>query len=283
MILRDLRNSSTFAVRLNMEPGEDRLYRWLATRLALLVPLLLPTGCANRPYLDRALMAERGSALRNEGVAGTYRPGCPDVLEFTVAGRPDLTGQREIGPDGRVELGPLGRVRIEGLPLEEIGPRVAQEGGLSPERVQVRVVDFRSQPVYLIGQVMGQQRAVPYMGPETVLDLLKRAGGITPGAAPESVYVVRSRVAEGGRPEVFHIDLRAVVSGRDAQTNIRVEPFDQVFVGESRRSSLERCLPPWLRPTYEALCGLRRTPRRGPERLWAGRAAAERTFRGTSD
>src|SRR5262249_30194871 len=211
MILRGLRNFSTLPVRPNMDPGEGRLYRWLASRLALLVPLLLPAGCANRPYLDRALMAERGSAVRNEGVAETYRPGCPDVLEFTVAGRPDLTGQREIGPDRRRELGPLGRVRVEGLPLEEIGPRVAEQGGLSAERVQVRVVDFRSQPVYLIGQVMGQQRAVPYMGPETVLDLLKRAGGITPGAAPESGYVVRSRVAAGGRPEVLPRDRRAVV------------------------------------------------------------------------
>lgn len=266
-----------------MKAGEGRLYRWFATRLALGLLLLLPAGCAHRPYLDHALMAERGSAVRNEGVPEVYRPGCPDVLEVTVAGRPDLTGPRVIGPDGRIDLGPVGRVRLEGLLVEEIGPRVAEETGLAPERVRVRVADYRSQQVYVIGQVMGQQRAVPYRGPETVLDLLQRAGGITAGAAPESVYVVRSRVAEGGRPEVFHIDLPSVVSGRDTQTNVRLQPFDQVYVGESRRSSLEKCLPPWLRPTYAALCGMRRTPRRDSERLWAGRSVGVSAYRGTSD
>ena len=255
----------------------------MAGRLAAALLLLLPAACANRPYLDRALMTERGGPGRSEGVVEAYRPGCPDVLDLTVAGRPDLTGPRTLGPDGRIDLGALGRVRVEGLPVEEIAARVAEQGGLPPERVRVRVAEFHSQQVYLIGQVMGQQRAVPYQGPETVLDLLQRTGGVTAGASPESVYVVRSRVAEGGRPEVFHIDLAAVVSGRDAQTNVRVQPFDQVFVGESRRSSLEKCLPPWLRPTYGALSGLRRPPAEGPGRAWAGRPAGAGTYRGAAE
>lgn len=254
--------------------------------------LLLLVGCAGRrPYLDRAISAERGAAARNQGVAHAYQPGCPDLLEFQVAGRPDLTGTREIGPDGRVELGPLGRVRVEGLSVAEIGARVAEQAGLGLERVRVQVTDFRSQQVYVIGEVMGQQRAVPYQGPETVLDLLKRAGGVTAGAAPESVYVVRSRVAEGGRPEVFHVDLHAAVSGGDPKSNVRLMPFDQVFVGESRRSALEKCMPPWLRPTYEALAGLRRAPSqrtaeppaRSTERAWAERAPTRATYRGTVD
>ncbi len=273
-----------------MEPGEARSVRRPTARVLAGLLLLLPTACASRPYIDRAVMAERGTAARNEGVAQAYLPGCPDMLEFAVPGRPDLTGQRAIGPDGRVECGPLGRVRVEGLTGDEIAARVAELAGLPPERVNVRIAAFRSQQVYVIGQVMGQQRAVPYQGPETVLDLLKRAGGVTSGAAPQSVYVVRSRVAEGGRPEVFHVDLQAVVSGNDAQTNVRLLPFDQVIVGESRRSSLEKCLPPWLRPAYAALAGMRRVPGRKPapqgadlERTWAGRAAPGGTFRGTAE
>src|SRR5262249_11528693 len=124
-----------------MEPGEGRLYRWLASRLGAALLLLLPAACANRPYLDRALMAERGSGARNEGVAAAYRVGCPDVLELGVAGRPDLSGPHEVGPDGRVELGPLGRVRVEGLTPEEVAAQVADQAGLPPERVRVRVAE----------------------------------------------------------------------------------------------------------------------------------------------
>lgn len=265
-----------------MEAGEGRLYRLPLLAAAFL--MLLPAGCAHRPSVDRALLAENGTAARNEGVADVYRPGCPDILEVSVAGRPDLTATVVLGADGRVELGNLGRVRVEGLSLEQIGPAIAAEAQLPADRVHVRVAEYRSQHVYLIGQVIGKQRAVPFTGPETVLDLLKRAGGITPGAAPDSVYVVRSRVAEGGRPEVFHIDLEAVLSGENVQTNIRLQPFDQIFVGESRRSSLEKCLPPWLRPTYATLTGLRRGSRPGPaERLWAGQPALAGITRGSSD
>ena len=37
----------------------------------------------------------------------------------------------------------------------------------------------------------------------------------------------------------------------DWKTNVRLQPFDQVYIGRSHRCSLERCLPPWLRPLYE--------------------------------
>jgi protein involved in polysaccharide export with SLBB domain len=109
-----------------------------------------------------------------------------------------------------------------------------------------------------MGQVVGLHRAVPYQGPETVLELLQRVGGVTPGAAPDDVYVVRSRLAEGRPPEVFRVNLRAVVLYHDARTNVRLEPFDQVFVGETRESCLKKCVPPVLRPVYDLVCGIRR-------------------------
>jgi len=91
------------------------------------------------------------------------------------------------------------------------------------------------------------------------LDTLRRAGGITAGAAPEEVYVVRSRVSEGERPEIIRVDLRAILFNHDEKTNITVLPLDQVFVGETRRSAFEKAIAPWLRPVYELCCGMRRT------------------------
>jgi len=74
----------------------------------------------------------------------------------------------------------------------------------------VRVATYKSEQIFLIGQVAGSQSVVPYQGPETVVDLLRRVGGLTPGAAPDDVYVVRSRMVEGRRPEVFRVQLRAL-------------------------------------------------------------------------
>jgi protein involved in polysaccharide export with SLBB domain len=102
------------------------------------------------------------------------------------------------------------------------------------------------------------QRSVDYIGPEPVLDLLHRTGGITPGAAVRDVHVIRSHIVDGRNPEVFHIDLEAILQKGDQTTNIRIEPFDQIYVGQNRPSFYEKTITPCFRPLYEALFGLRR-------------------------
>jgi protein involved in polysaccharide export with SLBB domain len=173
------------------------------------------------------------------------------VLELVVADRPELSGRREIGADGRIDLGDYGKLRVEGRTTPEIVKLLASETGASPEAVHVKVSEFRSQHVLLFGEVIGWQRSVPYRGQETVLDILQRVGGITADAAPKDVHVVRPHVGENRRPEVFHVDLHAIVLKHDQRTNIRLMPFDQIYVGETRRAQIEKAIPPWLRFTYQ--------------------------------
>ena len=226
---------------------------------ALALALCLLGGWAlGRPHLDEALRAEAGRPDRNQGVANHYLIGCPDVLEVTVAGRPEWSGTHTVKADGRIGLAHLGRVRVEGLTVLEVAERIADRVGLPPGAVRIRVAGYNSQQVYLVGEVTGLQRAVAYEGPETVLDLLQRTGGITAGAAPGEVHVIRPGVAEGQPPQVFHIDLEAIVLRHDQQTNVRLQPFDQVYVGESRQSCFARCVPPCLRSLYDSLSGMRR-------------------------
>jgi protein involved in polysaccharide export with SLBB domain len=231
----------------------------VALRCRLAVVLCLAAGCATgRPHVDQAVQAERGGPARNHGVAAQYQVRCPDVLEVGIDGRPDLAARVAVGPDGRVELGGLGRVRVEGESTAEVARGVAAAAGVPAGAVHVRVAEYNSQQVYLFGEVIGLHRPVPYEGPETVLDLLQRAGGLTPGAAPGDVHVIRSHVTDGRAPEVFHINLQAIVLQHDQRTNLRLQPFDQVYVGQTRQAALEKCFPPWLRPAYQSLFGLRR-------------------------
>jgi protein involved in polysaccharide export with SLBB domain len=217
----------------------------------------LTTGCAlSQANLDKALLANPGAQARNRNVADCYLMHCPDVLEVQVAGRADLSGQRVIGVDGRIDVG-VGRLRVEGRTVPECARLVAQEVLLPPDHVQVRVARYRSQQVYLFGQVLGLQRAVPYEGPETVLDLLQRAGGITRGAAPDELYVVRPHLAEERPPEVFRIQMQAILLGQDQRTNLRLQPFDRIYIGQTGPSQFTKCFPAWLQPLYEAFWGLR--------------------------
>lgn len=191
-----------------------------------------------------------------EDTAAPYRVGFPDEIELTVAGPSEITGRHLVGPDGRIDLGKLGRVRVDGKTTTEIVAAVAERAELAAAAVQVAIRAYRSQQVYLVGEVHGLQRAVPYQGPERVVDLLQRAGGLTSGAALGDVFLVRSHLADGRSPEVLRVDVQAVLSKRDLRTNYVVQPFDEISVGESKQSIFSRNLPPWFVPFYQSLVGL---------------------------
>jgi protein involved in polysaccharide export with SLBB domain len=221
--------------------------------------LVQAAGCSSqRPWVDRAIMAEPTPPATLYNTRAEYLVSCPDVLEIKVSGRPELTGTQEVGGDGKI-IAPNGeRVRVEGLSTPDAARRLAGVSSLNLDQVTVKIAEYRSQQVYLFGQGVGEQRSVPYQGPETVVDLLKRVGGVTPGAAPDEVYVVRARIAEGKQPEVFHIKLRDILTRHDDSTNIRLQPQDRLYVGETNRSALSRYMPPWLKPLFDAVWGMAR-------------------------
>ena len=229
-------------------------------------------------------------ALASEAAAVTerYLVGCPDVLEVAVTGRKEFAGHYLVEPDGRINLGRYGRLRVEERTLGEIARQLGQAIGVSPASVRVRVAEYRSQQLVLLGQVIGWQRSIPYQGQETVLDLLQRVGGITPEAAPQEVFVVRAHLG-GGRPEVFHVKLDAIVLSKNDATNIRLLPSDHVYVGETRQARIEKCIPHWLRPMYQQLWDLQPAdgrPRPGdqaPSRWVDGRRDEASTVTLTSD
>jgi hypothetical protein len=69
---------------------------------------------------------------------------------------------------------------------------------------------------------------------------------------------VRSHISAGERPEVLRVDLQAILLRHDARSNIYLRPQDQIYVGETRQLAVSKCIPPWLRPMYETLWGMRR-------------------------
>ncbi|MBX9680085.1 MAG: polysaccharide biosynthesis/export family protein [Gemmataceae bacterium] len=211
-------------------------------------------GCApERSQVDQHIMAEPLAAARNQGVPESYQVLHPDVLEVNLREHPDLQGKYEVQIDGRIDLKQYGRVRVEGRTAPQIIQMLAEETGSTRDGVVVRVAEFRSQHLLLFGQILGWQRRIPYQGPETVLDVLQRAGGITWEAAPDKVYVVRTHVADDRRAEIFHVDLEQVVMKNDHRTNIRVMPFDQIYVGETQQARVEKAIPIWMRPMYRTL------------------------------
>ncbi len=220
--------------------------------------LLLATGCADCKFLSRNCPHPRNPKLAAEVPApdAAYRLGCPDVLEVSFIDHPEWNVLASVDLDGRLPLEHPGNPRVEGRTLEEVRTDLAALAGVSPERVSVRLAAARSSRVYLHGPIRGRTRIVPYQGPEPVIEFLKRVGGLPPGSKLSEVYVIRPNISVGQRPEVFPVDVPAVLTANDNRTNVAIMPSDEIYVGETSRSVFARILPDWLGRIYRQISGL---------------------------
>jgi polysaccharide export outer membrane protein len=225
--------------------------------IAAIVPLVT-VGCAG---VRSAGTLGHGAMPVAEPTAA-YRIGCPDVLAVRFADQPHLDCVVAVDLDGRLPLSETALPHVEGGTLEDARRSVASTVGCDENRVVVRLADARTGRLYVFGPEQNRHRVVPYVGPERLTDFLVRTDSLRHGCTDlRDVFVLRPNVAAGQLPQVFRADLRAVRNG-DSATNVLLESGDQVYVGETRRSSFARLLPGWMRSAYLRIAGLTGGPRR---------------------
>jgi polysaccharide biosynthesis/export protein len=130
-----------------------------------------------------------------------YRVGPGDVLEVEVFGNPDLSRIPTVQTNGMVALPLLGEVAVAGLTLAEVKARLTDLLGrdyLVNPQVDVRVKEYQSQFVTVLGEVSTPGRR-PLRGTQTrLIDVLVEAGGLTPRASGELVVNRADGTFEGG-------------------------------------------------------------------------------------
>jgi len=145
-----------------------------------------------------ALLAQAAPAQ----APATYRVGPGDVLEVEVDGRPDLSRIPTVQTTGSIWLPRAGDVEVRGLTTHEIAARLAPlvaGADLTSPRVAVRVADYNSQFVWVMGAVNRPGRK-PLRSGTRLVDALLDAGGFVQGASGE-VVVARGAGFEGGARE----------------------------------------------------------------------------------
>ncbi len=233
----------------------DRLVRCLIA-IAVFVPLFT-VGCAG---VRSSGTLEQGVVWPSAEPTTAYRIGCPDVLAVRFADRPQLDCVVAVDLDGRLPLSETVLPHVEGGTLDDARTALATAVGCAESRVVVQLTDARTGKLYVFGPEQNRQRVVPFVGPERLTDFLLRTGSIRHGCTDlRDVFVLRPNVAAGQSPQVFRADLRAVRNG-DHSTNVILESGDQVFVGETRRSSFARLLPDWMKAGYQRIAGLTGSP-----------------------
>ena len=171
--------------------------------------------------------------------AGDYTIGAQDVLSVQVFDQPDLGGKYTVEADGTFSFPLLGRVTAGGVSLrafeEALKKKLVDEGFFRNPQVTVAVEQYRSQRVFVMGEVR-QSGPVALTGGMTLIEALARAGSTLPSASGEVAVV---RAPQGAKSPVlpgqeeaavmFRASIRDLEAGVLKQ-NIQLRDGDTIFV-----------------------------------------------------
>lgn len=172
-----------------------------------------------------------------------YIIGSGDSLQVTVAGKPEFSvtvvnsgSSRAVGSrvdgSGDVHLPLLGAVRVAGLTVSQARKKIQEslQKYLNEPWVTVEVADFRSQPIYLLGQF--RNSGVYYMDrPLTLVQGVALGNGFDPAANLRGARISRDN-------RILRVDLADLLTNGDARQNIWLKGGDSIYVPDTRNQQV---------------------------------------------
>ncbi len=164
---------------------------------------------------------------------GDYVVGEGDTLQIAVFGHPDLTTTERVTREGQIRLPLIGQVFVAGIALPRIADIISArlaDGYLVNPQVTVSVQEYRSRKANIIGMV-NRPGVYEFRGMLSLLELLSRAGGLSPDAGSRAVVT-------GSAGESRAVDLRGLLTLGDTSLDIEVRDGDTVFIAAAGRFSI---------------------------------------------
>jgi polysaccharide export outer membrane protein len=173
--------------------------------------------------------------------ATDYVVGAHDVLTITCYDQADLSGKFSVEADGTFTYPLIGRFKAGGSTLRTVEDRLKlqlkEEGFFNNPQITVAVEQYRSQKVFIVGEVRSPG-SYPVSGDMNLVEALARAGSTLPTASGEAIIV---HVASGqnvvgptlpsqdNAENVVRIDLRELQNGVFSN-NAALRDGDTIFV-----------------------------------------------------
>lgn len=200
---------------------------------------LSPDNVANH-YFNYRIGAKtiKGVPVEDEPYS-QYRVGPRDILNITVWDHPELTtpaGQFRsaetagsvVGEDGNFFYPYVGVIQAAGRTVEEIRDELSRKLSKYIENVQldVRVAAYRSQRVYVVGEVAQPGIQLVQDIPLTVLEAINNAGGVKFEADQRNITLTRN-------DKTYSINLLSLYEGGDISQNVLLQHGDVLNVPDS--------------------------------------------------
>lgn len=190
-----------------------------------------PDNVANH-YFDYRIGSKTIKGTPAKEPYNQYLVGPRDILNITVWEHPELTipagefrsaesAGTVVGEDGNIFYPYAGIVKAAGKTVEEIRTELTQKLSQYIELVQldVRVTTYRSQRIYVVGEVVQPGIQVVKDIPLTVLEAINAAGGVKPESDQRNISLTRNS-------KTYSINLLSLYEGGDISQNVLLKAGD---------------------------------------------------------
>lgn len=163
-----------------------------------------------------------------------YRLGPGDQLRVDVWGRPELSGDQVVGPDGRLTIPVVGPVRVVDLSAEQASAAVTKAVARAYDgaAATVSIQRYAANRVLVLGRV-SNPGVLQFESQPRILDAITRAGGLPVGGIGADKAALTRCAVFRGRDQVVWIDLKSLLTGRNLALNIRLKRDDVVYVPDA--------------------------------------------------
>lgn len=228
-------------VKIPVQKGEDIVPENIKVRqiTAELIIDMFKAARPNQPVGNSASMRPaRASQIDPAAQAINYRLGPGDIISIIVWDHPELTtpagtfrtaeqAGTVVAEDGTIFYPYVGVIKVAGKTTREVRDILANKLAKYIEKVQidVRMAQFRSKRVYVVGEVAkpGTQDITDI--PMNVLEAVNRAGGFTAEADYSRVLLTR-------RGTTYRVDIQAMYEDGATEQNAMLEPGDILNVSD---------------------------------------------------
>ncbi|MCC7176490.1 MAG: polysaccharide biosynthesis/export family protein [Bryobacterales bacterium] len=187
--------------------------------------------------------AQAQAAPSGRPVVEDYRVGPGDILAISVFGLPELEASARITNSGKIHMPRVGILKVAGMSTSEIentiSERLVKAELVKYPTVQVRVKDYRAQPVYILGEVMVPGQFI-ITNDMYLTDLITLGMGFNEVASPVGYLYRRKLKDESQSPveapqatqqdEAIPIDFAALSSGKHPELNLKLRGGDILYV-----------------------------------------------------
>jgi polysaccharide export outer membrane protein len=225
------------------------------TRIAFLSGILFLTACAGHeglkaglrksvvtpasPIVEKIQVSVPPAAPDPQPSSLDYQVGIGDVLSITVYARPDLStgiasggkGSRVDG-NGNIQLTLIGSIKAAGMTVSAVRDTVetSLRKYVQEPSVVVEVADYRSKPLYLMGQF--RTPGVYYLDrPMTFLQGITLGNGFDATANLRGVRLLRDQ-------KIAPIDVYSLILDGRIEQNVLLRAGDTVFIPDNRTQNV---------------------------------------------